>query len=259
MGKLYDRADIYDLLENEQRYQIVKRHWERVLRGRQVQTLLDVSIGSGNQTLPLAELGVRLYGSDLSGPMLERCKEKAERRGLSVDLRRSDFRRLDGAFEADKAFDCVASTGNSLPYVTNGEIPAVLAQMDRLVRPGGYLYIDLRNWDRILETKQRFYLYNPTLLNNGVRMNLVQVWDHHADGSVTFNLLYTFERENRIMQKEIFEEHYHPLKRELLLGALERLGYGEIELMCFPAFLDSVKPESAEWYCVLARKQEASI
>lgn len=256
MASLYDRADIYDLLETEERYQITKRHWERVLSGKRIGTLLDVSIGSGNLTLPLAELGVELYGSDLSEAMLERCKEKARKRGFPIDLRVSDFRRLDEKFDA--AFDCVASTGNSLPYVTNAEVPEVLAQMDRLVKPGGYLYVDIRNWDKILQTKQRFYLYNPTFLDD-VRMNLVQVWDHHGDGSMTFNLLYTFERDNRIVQKEIFEEHYFPLKRRLLLDGLRRLGYGEIETMCLPAFLETVKPEEADWYCVLARKQEASI
>ena len=254
MARLYDRADIYDLLETEERYQITKRHWETVLPGRSIGTLLDVSIGSGNLTLPLAELGVRLYGSDLSGEMLKRCEEKARKKGFAVDLRLSDFRRLDEHF--DTAFDCVASTGNSLPYVTNGEVLDVLGQMDRLVKPGGYLYVDIRNWDKILETKQRFYLYNPTFLDD-VRMNLVQVWDHHGDGSMTFNLLYTFERGNKIIQKEIFEERYFPLKRRLLLDGLKRLGYGEMELVCLPAFLETVKPEDADWYCVLARKQEA--
>ncbi len=255
MASLYDRADIYDLLETEKRYQITKRHWETVLAGKQIGTLLDVSVGSGNLTLPLGELGVELYGSDLSGAMLERCREKAGKRGIPIDLRVSDFRRLDEAF--DRAFDCVASTGNSLPYVANDEIPDVLAQMDRLVRPGGYLYVDIRNWDKILETKQRFYLYNPTFLDD-VRMNLVQVWDHHEDGSMTFNLLYTFERDNQIFQKESFEEHYFPLRRHTLLNALGRLGYEEPELLCLPAFWDTVRPEEADWYCVLARKQEAS-
>ncbi len=255
MASLYDRADIYDLLETEQRYQITKRHWETVLSGKKIGTLLDVSIGSGSLTLPLAELGVELYGSDLSGAMLARCGEKAEKRGFSVDLRVSDFRRLDERF--DRTFDCVASTGNSLPYVTNGEVLEVLAQMDRLVRPGGYLYFDLRNWDKILQTKQRFYLYNPTFLGD-VRMNLVQAWDHHEDGSMTFNLLYSFERGNKIFQKEIFEEHYFPVKRRLMLEGLGRLGYGEMEIMCLPAFWENAKPEDADWYCVLARKQEAS-
>lgn len=256
MASLYDRADIYDLLETDGRYQITKRHWEKVLSGRKIGTLLDVSIGSGNLTLPLAELGVELCGSDLSQAMLERCRGKAAKKGFPIDLRICDFRRLDEAF--DTAFDCVASTGNSLPYVTNGEVLDVLAQMDRLVKPGGYLYFDIRNWDKIAKTKQRFYLYNPTFLDDGVRMNLVQVWDHHGDGSMTFNLLYTFERENKIFQKEIFEEHYFPVERRLLLDKLRRMGYGEIKLMCLPAFLDTVKPEDADWYCVLARKQEAS-
>lgn len=255
MVSLYDRADIYDLLETEERYQITKRHWERVLSGKKIGTLLDVSIGSGNLTLPLAELGIRLYGSDLSEGMLRKCGEKAEKRGMSVDLRACDFRKLDENF--DMTFDCVASTGNSLPYVTNGELLEVLSQMDRLVRPGGYLYIDIRNWDRILETKQRFYLYNPTFLGDGVRMNLVQAWDYLEDGSMAFNLLYTFERDNRIFQKEIFEEHYFPVGRHLLLDGLKRLGYEKIEMLCLPAFLENVKPEEFDWYCVMAQKGEA--
>ena len=37
----------------------------------------------------------------------------------------------------------------------------VLAGMDALVREGGWLYFDLRNWDRILRERKRFYLYNP--------------------------------------------------------------------------------------------------
>ena len=40
---------------------------------------------------------------------------------------------------------------------------------------------------------------------------------------------------------------------------LRRLGYEKIELMCLPAFRESVNPEEAGWYCVLAQKQEASI
>lgn len=86
----------------------------------------------------------------------------------------------------------------------------------------------------------------------------MQVWDHHEDGTMTFNLLYTFERKNKILQKEIFEEHYFPLPRRLLLAALDQLGYGDIEIMCHPAFLENVKPEDADWYCVLAQKREAS-
>lgn len=70
MDKLYERADIYDLLENEQRWQGVLRHWQTLLDGKDIASLLDVSIGTGNLTLPLCELGVRLTGSDLNPAML---------------------------------------------------------------------------------------------------------------------------------------------------------------------------------------------
>ena len=250
MPTLYDRADIYDLLENEERYGWYKRHWEYILQDTGIHSLLDVSIGSGSVTLPLAELGVGLSGSDLSVAMLKNCAKKAESRGFPVELKQSDFRDL--SCWAGRGFDCVASTGNSLAYVANGEVLDVLAQMDALVKPGGYLYFDTRNWDAILEARQRFYLYNPSF-DGDTRVNLVQVWDYPSDGSITFNLLYTFERDNKIFQKEVFEEHYHPIPRRLLLDRLAALGYQDVRRFPFPA-MAKVDAGEAEWYCALAKK-----
>ena len=66
MANLYERTDIYDLLEDEDRYNDVKKHWEAVLDGKEIRTFYDVSVGTGNLTLPLLDLGVKIYGSDLS-------------------------------------------------------------------------------------------------------------------------------------------------------------------------------------------------
>ena len=125
--------------------------------------------------------------------------------------------------------------------------------MDRLVRPGGYLYFDVRNWDKILRERNRFYLYNP-FFDGETRINLIQVWDYHEDDTMTFNLLYTFERENRIFQKEKFEEHYIPIRRELLLDKVREMGYEEIRIMNFPAIFENVSVDETDWYCVMARK-----
>ena len=92
MASVYDRSDIYDLFDSPKKDDMTKAHWEAVLSGLSVRTALDVSIGTGSLTLPLAALGVLLYGSDLSETMLARCREKAAERGLCVDLRQSDFR-----------------------------------------------------------------------------------------------------------------------------------------------------------------------
>ena len=175
------------------------------------------------------------------------------KRGLSVDLRQSDFRALTAHF--DRTFDCVMSTGNSLAYVPNSEITGVLEQMDALVAPGGVLYFDLRNWDRIVRQKQRFYFYDPAFLPNGDRVNLMQVWDHLPDGSITFHLLYTFERAGKIFQKEHFEEHYYPAAQKLLLDQLAQLGYEDVRVRAFPVQFGAFDPERSNWYCVLSRKK----
>ncbi len=251
MASLYNRADIYDLLENDSRRNVCKTHWETILAGKQVRTLLDVSVGTGNVTLPAAELGVELSGSDLSAAMLENCRKKAADRGLAITLECCDFREVASHFA--KQFDCVASTGNSLPYVSNADVLKTLEQMDALVRPGGYLYFDTRNWDKILLEKPRFYLY-PPFFNGETRVNLVQVWDYHEDNTMTFHLLYALEQDNRIFQREFFEEHYIPIRRDILLNKLQCLGYGEPEITCFPAREKGVVPEAADWYCLIAQK-----
>ena len=77
MGQLYERAEIYDLIESEQRTASIRKDWEMFLGERPIKTFLDVSIGTGGMTLPLQELGMELFGSDLSEAMLARCREKA--------------------------------------------------------------------------------------------------------------------------------------------------------------------------------------
>lgn len=251
MASLYDRADIYDLIENEDRYNVYKKHWETILENRPIETFLDVSIGTGNVTLPVTDLGIRLSGSDLSETMLESCRKKADARNLMVDLRHCDFRNAASCFS--ETFDCVASTGNSLPYVSNEDVLGTLEQMDRLIKPGGYLYFDVRNWDKILRERNRFFLYNP-FYNGDTRINLIQVWDYHEDDTMTFNLLYTFEKDNRIFQREIFEEHYIPVRRELLFGKLHEMGYEDIVTMNFPSIIRDFDIDTTDWYCVIARK-----
>ena len=243
MASVYDRTDIYDLFDSPKKDAQTLSHWQTVFDGKPIRSALDVSIGTGSLTLPLAQLGVSLYGSDLSESMLARCRKKADERGIAIDLRQCDFRDL--TFHFDRRFDCVMSTGNSLAYVTNNEITGVLDQMDALVEPGGYLYFDLRNWDRIAGQKKRFYCYNPAFLPNGDRVNLMQVWDHLLDGSILFNLLYTFER---------FEEYYHPVPQQLLLDKLAQLGYRDIQVKAFPVQFGAFDIENTEWYCVLAHK-----
>ena len=83
----------------------------------------------------------------------------------------------------------------------------------------------------------------------------MQVWDHNSDGSITFNLLYSFEKDDKIFQREIFEEHYIPFPYELIENQLKKMGYGPITLRSLPCSNPEPDFEKIEWYHLIAQKQ----
>lgn len=115
--------------------------WQRALAG--VTGLvpggaaLDVCCGTGDLALLMAGQvgpGGRVVGVDFSRPMLELARRKAARwqaRGFSVEFVAGDA--LDLPFP-DASFDC-AAVGFALRNVS--DIPRCLAEMARVVRPGG--------------------------------------------------------------------------------------------------------------------------
>ena len=141
MASIYDRADIYDLIESPERYAAYREHWRRVLEICPAETMLDVSIGTGSVTIPVLDLNVALSGSDLSGEMLGRCRRKIEEKGCRAELRKSDFRDL--SCWGDDRFGLTACTGNSIAYVSNEDVKKVLDELD--LRSAALLIVDLDN------------------------------------------------------------------------------------------------------------------
>ncbi len=79
-------------------------------------------------------------------------------------------------------------------------------------------------------------------------------WDHNPNGSITFNLLYTFEQKEKIVQKEIFEEHYYPFPLKIVEEKLSDLGYDKLYFRFVPCDIPETDFEKIDWYRVIARK-----
>ncbi len=246
----YDHPDAYDLFFTQHQHDVIRGFYNDIFKDRKINSILDCSVGSGNLTFPIADLGYTVSGSDISAPMIDAAKEKARKSGYDIDLRVADFRRLTEVFT--DPFDCVISTGNSLPHVPKKDAGLAIEQMSALVKPGGYIYIDLRNWDLITKNKQRFYFLNP-VFKDDIRINYTQVWDHNSDGSITFNILINREKDNRIIEKDHYTETYYPLLKDTLVSYLEETGFKDIKVMnhVFPQITDF---EKMQWYCVMGQK-----
>lgn len=253
MESIYDHPDIYDERFGEAAEKAYQEHYRLMFAGKDITDILDCSYGTGALTLELAQLGYRVTGSDLSEKMLEKGRQNARERGLEIDLTtRCDYRELSRHF--DRQFSCVMSTGNALGYVTNEDVVKTLHEMDRLVEPGGYLYLDSRNWDRELRRRERFHLYNPFFREDGVRINCLQVWDFNPDGTIDLNILNAYERDGRIYEQMVFPEHYHPVPVKLYLDTLAEMGYGEPVIRPLPCQVGNMDFDDIYWYCLMAQK-----
>ncbi len=105
--------------------------------------VLDVGAGTGRTALYLASRGAEVVAYDLAAPMLEIARARARERGLEENLafmvgtaRRLPFG--DGAFDA---VICI----RVLHLIPREEQPQHLAEMWRVVRPGGKLVCEVSN------------------------------------------------------------------------------------------------------------------
>ncbi|MFI7545416.1 class I SAM-dependent methyltransferase [Actinoplanes sp. NPDC049599] len=110
--------------------------------------LLEVGAGTGHDSAFFQQEGLAVVAADLSPAMVERCRAK----GIEAHVR--DFLRLDfpaGAFDAVYAMNC-------LLHVPDGDLPAVLAAIRAVLRPGGLFFLgvygDAENSEGILADDQ---------------------------------------------------------------------------------------------------------
>ena len=101
--------------------------------------VLEVGCGSGNITEALASRGAQVVGLDLSAPMLAAARRRVKPEGFSPPLIRGQARALP--FPGN-SFDGVISV-LALDYMADR--PGALAEMVRVLRPGGFLALALLN------------------------------------------------------------------------------------------------------------------
>ena len=118
--------------------------------------LLEVGAGTGQDAEFFRDNGMDVVCTDLSPAMVERCRAK----GLTAHV--MDFLHLDfpaGSFDAVYALNC-------LLHVPKASLPAVLARIAALLRPGGLFFLGVyggKDWEGRVDGQrqegQRFFSY----------------------------------------------------------------------------------------------------
>lgn len=124
---------------------------KRVLTLPKGAKILDLCCGHGRHLLPLAKMGYRMTGLDLSRKALAMLAERARNKKLKVRIIRSDMRKI--LFKNE--FDAVINMFTSFGYLeTDYEDFKVLKAVAKTLKPGGKFLIDIVNRDWVLANFQ---------------------------------------------------------------------------------------------------------
>ena len=108
--------------------------------------VLDLACGHGRIANRLAARGAAMSGLDATPMFLSLARDDARRRGVSVDYREGDMRSLPWAAE----FDVVFSWFTAFGYFDDDTNKQVLAEILRVLRPGGRFVVHLNHRDFLM-------------------------------------------------------------------------------------------------------------
>ncbi len=143
--------------------------------------IADVACGIGTQLIGLAGLGHRLAGADISARAAQRARRECAAAGVRAALTVADMRRLPltGA-----SVDAVVCADNAIPHLlADDDVVAALAEMARILRPGGTALITTRDYDQVIAAppaSTRPQVHGP----GGGRVISFQLWAWREEADI---------------------------------------------------------------------------
>ncbi len=103
--------------------------------------LLDLGSGSGEHTRLLAEKGVVCTGVEIAPSLVRYARRRAKQERLKVNYINRDMRKIDFREE----FDYCMMVSGTFGFFSDAGNANILKKMQRALRPGGRLLLDIRN------------------------------------------------------------------------------------------------------------------
>jgi glycine/sarcosine N-methyltransferase len=195
----------------------------RLFEEHGVRRVLDAACGTGHHAIALAQRGYQVTGADLSAAMVERARENAAVAGVEVAFVVAGLARLASL---GKTFDAAICLGSSLPHLLTAEaVDAALADFAAVLRPGGLLLVQNRNFDRVWSERERFM--GPQAHRDGDQEWLfIRFYDFHEE-TITFNMIRLL-RSGGEWEQDVEATELRPIFRDELAASLARAGFGRV-------------------------------
>ena len=226
--------------------------FETLFAENSVETVLDSACGTGHHAVALAQRGYRVTGADASEQMVEQAIGNVLSAGLSVPFVAAGFGEMRAS--VDGLFDALLCLGNSLPHVLTADaLREALADMAGLLRPGGLLVVQNRNFDRVWARRERFM--GPQAHREADREWVFVRFYDYGEETITFNVVTLLRDEHGEWHQTVDATSLRPIFQVELKRLLVEVGFDKIDF--YGNYLkEPFDPEHSGDLVVVASKQE---
>ena len=215
-------AYVYDVLMADVPYQTWANYIDAALqqklsRNREDITVLDLACGTGNMTIPLAQMGYDMIGVDMSADMLAIAQSKLDE--LHVLFIMQDMRELD----LYGTVDAVVCTCDSLNYLLDkSDLEAVFKRVKMFLNPGGVFIFDMKSE----------YLFKNVLAENtftGTENGVTYEWSNRFNSCIKVNeYRVVFKPDTKDAIMEIHHQTAYPV--EMVCDLLLKAGFNTADV-----------------------------
>ena len=234
----------YDLMVSwEERLSREDAFFRRVFDENKVRDVLDAACGTGMHAVAFARAGRECTGADLCPVMVEKARQNARDAGVTVRFEVAGFGELERGVGG--TFDAVTCLGNSLPHLLDdASLRTCLSDFAGLLRTGGCLVIQNRNYDRLLRERQRFMpLASRTDAEGETLFLRISAYGsaHDSDESLEF-ILVVLKKRGGTWTQTVQSTPLRALRRSTLESELARAGFSTVHVYGSYGFADFDSP-----------------
>lgn len=184
------------------------------------QSLVDVACGTGLHAILLSKMGIKTTGVDISETMLRQADLHGRDMNAEVTWIKSSMEELKS--NLNEKYDSLFCTGNSIPHILDkSSLKKTFKGFYDLLNPGGLLVIQLLNYKKIYDTKNRI-----VGIHREKDTEYIRFYDLYP--ALTFNILIINWNGDRAVHS-IQSTELYPYRKEELESSLHREGFKEFE------------------------------
>jgi len=245
--EFYDRlAPDYDAMTTFEKRFIQEEPFFRLLVQRyRIGSALDAGCGTGFHSILLTRLGVSVTAVDISSRMLGELA--CHIAGLGLDIRTVQAHFVDLPARVTGPFDALFCMGNTLAHLlTKQDLRAALAAFVKLLTPGGILFVQVLNYDRILRTRPEIQSVKET-----DRGTFTRSYEYPGD-TIRFTIRMAPAARGVSSEERVQSVNLRPVLSTEFVSLLAETGFDDVHTFGSVA-MEEYEPATSKDLVVLAR------